>query len=79
MLIYWGFTGKSDFKGGGVHENLMCKGGFPKKRDLDSLQIFERGLGKKEGIEFLREMLIPQCTLWNIKVLDQILSSILIK
>ena len=30
------------------------RGGLPKKRDLDSLQILGGGLGKKEGVAFLR-------------------------
>ena len=36
---FWGFTEKSDFQGGGVHEKTNIEGEFSKKGDLYMLQI----------------------------------------
>ena len=38
LLIFWGFTEKSDFQGGG-HEKPIQRGGLPKKVGLDILPI----------------------------------------
>ena len=38
IKVFWGFTEKSDFQGGGFMKN-QYRGGLPKKGGLDNLQI----------------------------------------
>ena len=55
-------------RGGGGHEKPICRGDCLKRGGLDSLLI-QGGLGKKEGVVFLREGgLIPQCPLCTINL-----------
>ena len=62
-----GFTEKSNFSGGGggVNEKPIKRGELPKKGGLGQFaDLRGGGLGKKEGVVFLRgEGLIPQCPL----------------
>ena len=51
----------------GVHWKTKIEGALPKKGGLGQFADLrgEGGLGKKEGVLFLRGGLIPQCTLCN--------------
>ena len=46
-------------------EKPIQRKGLPKKRGLGQFVNLRGGLGKKEGVVFLRG-LMPQCTLWSI-------------
>ena len=48
MLIFWGFTEKSDFQGGGSRKTSIEGGDCPKRGGL-GLFLDLRGLDRKEG------------------------------
>ena len=54
---------------GGNSQKTNINGGFPKKRVYDSLQI-EEGTWQKRVGGFSETVLIPQCTLWIVKVVE---------
>ena len=45
------------------------RGGIAQKGGLEQFADLKGGLDKKEGVVFLGEGLIPQCTLWGAKKL----------
>ena len=61
--IFWGFTEKSDFQGGGGVTKNQYRGGDCLKRGLGQFANLRRGLGKKKGGGVFEVGLILQCTL----------------
>ena len=65
ILIFWGFTEKSNFQGGGFAKTNIEMGDCLKRWAWKVFR-FKGGLARKRGMVFLRgEGLILQCTLWH--------------
>ena len=65
ILIFWGFTEKSNFQGEGFTKTNIEMGDCL-KRWAWTVFRFKGGLARKRGMVFLRgEGLILQCTLWH--------------
>ena len=60
FYYHWGFTEKSNFLGGGVHEKPIYRGALPKKGEGAWTVCRFRGVAYRK-----RGELIPQCILWS--------------
>ena len=68
MLIFWGFTEKSDFQGGGSRKTSIEGGDCPKRGGL-GLFLDLRGLDRKEGdAVFERGIETPMHTMYTLRI-----------